>query len=137
MFKSLCFHKGKEYGKDDAAKGYKVVPADGLAFEHGGDDDGEHHEGHAFLYDFELHEGEGAAGDLRPDAVGRYHERVLEEGHAPREQDDGDERPVFDYVHLLQFEVAIPCKGHEYVGADEHEYGEESAGHDVCVGWMC
>ena len=124
MFKSLSFHKGEEDGKDDEAEGYEVVPADGLAFEDGGHDDGEDHQRDALLYDFELHEGEGTTGDLRANAVGGNHEGVLKEGHAPREDNDGNERPVFDDIHLLEFEIAVPCKGHEDIGADKHEHGD-------------
>ena len=124
MFKSLSFHKGEEDGKDDEAEGYEVVPADGLAFEDGGHDDGEHHQRDALLYDLELHEGERTAGDLGADAVGRYHKGIFEEGHAPREDNDAYQRPVLDKVHLLEFEIAVPGKRHKDVGADEHEYGD-------------
>ena len=103
MFKSLGFQEGEEDGKNDEAEAYKVVPADGFPFEDGGHYDGEHEKGDAFLYNLELHEGEGTSGDLRADAVGGNHERVLKESHTPRQQDNGDERPVFDEVHLLEF----------------------------------
>ena len=124
IFKSFSFHESKEDGKDDEAEGYEVVPADGLAFEDGGYNDGEHYERDALLYDLELHEGEGSSGDLGADAVGRNHKGVFEEGHAPREDNNAYQRPVFDEVHLLQFEVAVPSKRHEDVGADEHEYSD-------------
>ena len=131
MFKSLGFHKGEEDGQDDETEAYEVVPADGLPFEDGGHNDREHKKGDALLYNLELHEGERPAGDLRSDAVGRNHEAVFQKRHTPREQDDGDERPVFDEVHLLEFEIAIPGKCHEDIRADEHEYGKKSAGHAV------
>ena len=120
MFKSLGFQEGEEYSQDDAAKGYKVVPADGFPFEDCGHYDGEDKEGDALLYYLELHEGEGTAGDLRADAVGGNHKGVFEEGHSPREDNDAYQRPVLNKIHLLEFKVAVPGKGHEDIGADEH-----------------
>ena len=120
MFKSLSFHKGEEDGKDDEAEGYKVVPADGFPLKDGGHYDSEDKEGDALLYYLELHEGEVTAGDLRADAVCGNHKGVFEEGHSPREDNDAYQRPVLNKIHLLEFKVAVPGKGHEDIGADEH-----------------
>ena len=122
----LFFQEGEEDGEDDEDERYNMVPSDTFALEHRCHDDGEDGEGDGFLDDFELHEREGAAGNLRTEAVGRYHETVFEQRHTPRECDDGDERPVGDEFHLLQLEIAIPCKGHEYVRANQQQDGEYS-----------
>lgn len=125
----LCLHESEEYRQDDESEGHQVVPADGLALEDRGHDDGEDGQRDGFLYNLQLHQREGAAGNLRPDAVGRYHEAVLKEGHAPRQGDDGYQRPVGDELHLLELEVAIPGECHEDVGADEQQYGQQSFRH--------
>lgn len=129
FIKERLFLEGEEDGENDEEEADEVVPLDGLAFENEGDDEGEDDEGDAFLDDLELHEREGAAGDLGTYAVGGDHETVLEQGHAPREEDDGNEGPVGDELHLLKLEVAVPRKCHEDIGAYEHHYGEECFGH--------
>ena len=97
-----------------------MVPAEGLGLEDGDDDDGEHDEGDGFLDDFQLDEVEGSAVDDRADAVGGDHEEILDQGNAPRQQDDEDERPVFGrWDNLRQLELTVPSEGHENVGRDK------------------
>ena len=92
-----------------------MVPLDGLALEQEGDDDGEDGQGDHFLDDLELHQVEGTAVALEADPVRRDREAVFEEGDAPGENDDQNQRPVRGDFHLLQFEMAIPGKRHENV----------------------
>ena len=101
-----------------------MVPSESLRLEDSDDDDGEHRQRNGFLYDFQLNKVEWTSVLHGTDAVGGNHEGVLKEGHAPREDNDGDERPVFDDIHLLEFEIAVPCKGHEDIGAYKHEHGD-------------
>ena len=73
-----------------------------------------------------MHECEGTAVAFEADTVGRDLEAVLEEGNRPREGDDADEWPGCGHMHLLEFEVAIPRKGHEDVGTYKEENGVKS-----------
>ena len=99
-----------------------MVPADGLALEDGGHDDGEDRQRDALGQYLELHQREGAAVDLTAYAVGGYHERVLEECHAPRGENDEYQRPAGVDLQLGELEVAVPGKGHEDVADDEQQY---------------
>ena len=72
-----------------------MVPTESLCLENGDDNDGEHSQGNGFLYDFQLDKVEGTAIGGRANAVGRDHEGILEQGDAPRHQDDQEKRPVF------------------------------------------
>ena len=127
----LFFEESEDDGQDDEKEADEVVPADGLALENGGHDDGEDGEGDALGQDFELHEREGSAVDLAADTVGGYHETVLEKGDAPRGEDDENERPAGVELEFGEFEVAVPGKGHEDIAHDEQEDGCECFWHDA------
>lgn len=103
-----------------------MVPMEGLSAEEDDGEEGEDDERDDLLDDFELHEGEGAAVALEAEAVGGHLGAVLEEGHAPRYEDDADEGPVADDFHFLEFQVAVPSEGHEDVRDDEEQYGVKS-----------
>ena len=116
--KSFGFPEGEDDGQQDEAEADEVVPADGLAFEDGGHDDGEDRQRDALGKDFELHQREGASVDLAADAVGGNHKAVLEEGHAPRGEDDEYQRPISVDFHFCQLQVAVPGEGHKDVADD-------------------
>ena len=116
----ILLFEGKKHGEDDQDKRNDVVPAKSLGLENRDDDDGEHGQWDGFLYDFQLDKIERASVLHRSDAVGGYHEGILEQGNAPRHEDDKKERPVLwtgDY--LEQFELSIPGKCHENIGNDK------------------
>ena len=115
--------KGEKYRQQDKDETDEVVPADGLALEDGGHDDGEYGQRVALGQNLQLHKREGASVDLAADAVGRYHERVLEEGHAPRCEDDEYQRPAGVDLHLGELEVAVSGESHEDIGDNEKQYG--------------
>ena len=105
-----------------------MIPVDGLALEDGGHDEGEYNEGDAFLDDLELHQREGTSIDLRTDTVGGNHEGILEEGNAPRHEDDQDEGPVLDLrMNLLQLQIAVPGKRHERIADSKQHDGTNCA----------
>lgn len=104
-----------------------MVPVEGLALEDQNREQGEDGQGDYFLYYLELDEVEGAAVVHEAYAVGGDLEGILEEGDAPREEDDPDQRPVVDELHLLQLEVSVPCESHEYVGHHQQQYSIESS----------
>ena len=103
-----------------------MVPVEGLALEDQNREQGEDGQGDYFLYYLELDEVEGAAVVHEAYAVGGDLEGILEEGDAPREEDDPDQGPVVDELHLLQLEVSVPCESHEYVGHHQQQDSIES-----------
>lgn len=113
------FQECKEYGENDKSESNDVVPVNWFALEDCRNDKGEDYEGNRLLDDLKLHEGIRTAIDLRTNAVGWYHEGILEQCHAPTEKNDEDQWPVFDrWVHLLELEVSIPGECHEDIGDD-------------------
>ena len=114
--------EGEEDGEDQAGEGCEMVPVEGLSLEDEQDDYREDRKGDHFLDDLELDEVERTAVLGVTDAVGRDGEAVLEEGDAPGEQDDQDERPARRNLHFTEFQMPVPCERHEYVRTDEHKY---------------
>ena len=107
-----------------------MVPLHGLALEKEGDDDGEDGQGDHLLDHLELHQVEGTAVPVEADPVRRDGEAVLEEGDAPREEDDEDERPAGGDLHLLEFEMTVPGECHEDVREHEHDDGPDALLHN-------
>ena len=134
IHKSLIINRGsprlfqeyEEHREDQAGESRQVVPLEGLALEEEVDDDREDGQRDGFLDDLELHQIERAAVARETDAVGGDGEAVLEEGDAPGEQDDQDQRPAGRDLHFLQFEMAVPRERHEDVRADQHQDGPDS-----------
>ena len=125
FFYALCsfslLYKYKVHCEYQQYEGYNVVPRECFALEAEGDDCSEYDDGDCLLNNFQLHKREGAAVNLRADAVGGDEERVFQHCYCPAYQDDEDERGRgADYLHLLQFEVTVPCKGHEGVRDYQH-----------------
>ena len=117
---NFLLFKCKKYGEDNKDERNDMVPTECLGLEHCNNDDGEHDERNGLLDDFQLDEVEGSAIYDRADAVGGDHEEILDQGDAPRQQDNEDERPVFGrWDNFRQFELAVPSEGHENVGRDK------------------
>ena len=95
--------EGEEDGENQAGEGCEMVPVEGLSLEDEQDDYREDRKGDHFLDDLELDEVERTAVLGVTDAVGRDGEAVLEEGDAPGEQDDQDERPARRNLHFTEF----------------------------------
>lgn len=97
-----------------------MVPLEWFTLEAYDCEDREDRECDDLLNDLELHKCEWSAIALESVAVGWYHEDVLEESHSPREEDDSVEWCVFwEYLHLCEFKMTVPSKGHEDVGDDK------------------
>ena len=102
-----------------------MVPVEALATKTYDGEDGEDAEGNDFLYDLELHERVGTTVALKTDAIGRHLKAVFEEGEAPRDEDDDEERCfALQNADILQFEMAIPSENHENVAHNEEHDGE-------------
>ena len=121
---NFLFFEGEKHGKQDENEGNDVVPAESFGLENGDDDDGEHGQGNRFLNDFQLDKVERTSVLHGSDAVGRNHERVFEQGYAPRHEDDQKERPIlWGGDDFEQLELAIPSESHEDIGNDEEKDG--------------
>jgi len=100
-----------------------VVPFERLVFEEEGGEKGKDHQGNDFLQHLEFDQRKGTAVFAEADAVGRYLEKVLEQGNAPADEYNGYQAQVAEPLHFVEFEVAVPGKGHEDVGEDEQSNG--------------
>jgi hypothetical protein len=100
----------QEQGKAEQIPGVKgfAQVADGEA--------GEDNKGNDLLRHLELEAGQSAHG---PIPVGRHHEAILQEGDAPTDQYGFPER------EFLEFQMAVPGKGHEDVGEGEQQDGAD------------
>ena len=96
-----------------------MIPVEGLALETKGHDDGEYYQGDDFLQNLQLNQGEGAAVVQKADAIGGHLTHIFKQGDAPRKKDDRYQGPILAHARLLQLEMPVPGKGHEYVGTDE------------------
>ena len=119
-------HKYEIYSEDEADGGSEMIPVELLALEEHIGDDAEDCEGEYFLYNLELHKGEGATVANETDAVGGYHNAILEEGDAPGRQYYQNERPPVVDVQFRQFQLSVPGEGHEDVGYNQKKYSPES-----------
>lgn len=97
-----------------------------LSFKQQRYDDRKDNERHHLLNDLELYKRERSAVVNIPQPVGRHLTDVFKQGDAPRKENDGHERPVAAHAGLLQFQVAVPGKSHEDVGANQQYDSIES-----------
>lgn len=104
---------------DKQEESHKVIPVQMFVFEKDGHKDGEDCERDHLLDDLELHEAEWPTILRIPDSVGWHHKQILKQGNTPREQDDNNQWPVCTDALALQFEVSIPCEGHDNVAHNE------------------
>ena len=113
-----------------------MVPAEGFIFEEYEGEDYKDGEGDYFLYYFELHEREGATVFFGARSVGGYLQQVFEEGNAPTDQDDDDQRKVFTPLHVFKLEVPVPGECHEGVGEYQEADGDKCF-HVFCMLLSC
>ena len=124
MICSLLLHEYEIHRHYHAHEGGEVVPVQGFASEACYGVDGEDHEGYDLLYNLQLEQGERTSVASETIVVGRNHEAVFHQCQTPRyEYDDVQRCVAVQDVHILQLQVSVPCKGHEYVGHDKEENG--------------
>ena len=92
-----------------------MIPMKRFALEKDGGEHCKNGECDDLLDDFQLQERERSAIAHEANAVGRHLTGIFRQGNEPRKEDDAVERPVRDDFHLLEFQVSIPCEGHENV----------------------
>ena len=72
-----------------------------------------------FLYDLQLHQGEGSAVVDEANAVGGHHETVFDQRDAPAEKNDQRQRQLAEPRNALQLQMAVPRKRHEHVRTNQ------------------
>ena len=97
----VLFEESEDDGKYYKEERHKMIPLKLFATKHEGSDKSEDNERQRLLYDFKLHQREWAAVATETDAVGRHLTGVLRQRYEPREEDNGDERPVAAASGLL------------------------------------
>lgn len=100
---------------DEADESRQMVPMQTLSLEKNIGDEGEDDERYAFLYHFELYQGEGTTIVDETYAVGWHLATVLKESYRPTKNNDSYQRPIAANASLLEFQVTIPCQCHENV----------------------
>ena len=102
-----------------------MIPLKRLALEEYSYHYREYRQRYHFLYYLELHKVEGTSVPVEPYPVRWYLGAVFEKGYAPGEDDDEDQRPSVRDMHLLEFQMSVPGKGHHYVRDDKKKYCPE------------
>ena len=127
---ALLLQEDEVHGGDKAEEGSKVVPLQGLSFEDQYGKDGEDGDGQHLLDNLQLHERKGSAVAFEAHPVAVHLADVFGKCKEPRGKDDDDEgRVVGDDAHRLEFQMAIPGKGHETVADDQQQYGKYNTTH--------
>ncbi|GAA3001859.1 hypothetical protein GCM10019997_16120 [Prevotella corporis] len=117
------FQESKEHGKNQKEKGYKMIPMETLTIEKHDRKDCENQERYDFLDDLQLHQRETATIANVPQAVGRNLTSVFCQSQQPAQQDDDIQGGSIGYhLHLLQFDVSVPCECHENIR--EHQQAD-------------
>ncbi len=109
------FLKNKIHRQHQKHKSYKMIGAEGFVFENQGREKGKDQQRDHFLHYFQLPKRERAAVAVEPDAVGRHLKAILEQRNAPTESNNGRQAPITEKIHILELQVAVPRKGHEYI----------------------
>ena len=94
----------------------------GVLFEKKGDNQGKYRKGNYFLDYLQLHQVEGTAVVDETYAVGGNLGAIFKESQSPTEENDRNQRPSVRNLHLLQFQVPIPCESHEHIRCEQQEY---------------
>ena len=110
-----------------------MIPLERFCMENGYRNCRENRERNRFLDNLQLHQAEWTAVDATANAVGGNHKAVFKEGEPPGGEDDKNQRPVSADVHFFEFEVAVPSKSHENVGAAEKEDCKNTGFHILVI----
>lgn len=90
-----------------------MIPAQGFRFKKYQCKDHKNTDGNDFLDDLELEHIEWAAGSVASYFIGRYHQRIFQQGNAPADEDGGEK------ANMLELEMAIPGNRHKGVGRNQ------------------
>ena len=131
--KISLFQESKENRGDNKQECDNMIPLQCFCVENRDCNCRKDRQGNSFLNDFQLHQAEWTAVDAAANAVGRNHKAVFKEGEPPGSEDDENQRPVGADVHFFKFEVAVPSKSHENVGAAEKEDCKNTGFHILVI----
>lgn len=90
-----------------------MIPAQGFRFEEYQRKDHKDTDRDHFLDDLELEHIEGAAGGIASYFIGWHHQRVLQQGNAPADEDR------WEQANVLELEMSVPGNRHKGVGCNE------------------
>ena len=111
----FLLQKNEENGHDEAEKCCEMVPLERLSLKHDSYHYGEDGKGDHFLNYLQLHEVERSTVFYIANPVCGYLCAVLKECDSPREEDNSDKWPAGRDLHLLKFQMSVPCERHEDV----------------------
>lgn len=111
--------KNEIHRQHQEAETNQMVDRERLAFENEDGDDGEDRERNKLLDDLELPKVERTTIVNVADAVGRHHEGIFDQRDAPAEQNHHRQREFAEPCGVLQSQMTVPSKGHEYVRTDQ------------------
>lgn len=111
-------------------KTHKVVPFQGFIPEKDQSEAGEHQQCDYFLDYFELNQCERTAVFGIAHAVGRHHKAIFQQGDTPTGDYHAHDSGFLKKRQMLEFQVPVPGKSHEDVGANEEENSGETA-HEI------
>ena len=110
-----------------------MIPLERFCVENGDCNCREDRQGNRFLDNLQLHQAEWTAVDAAANAVGGNHKAIFKEGEPPRRENHENQRPVSADVHFFEFEIAVPSKSHENVGAAEKENCKNTGFHILVI----
>lgn len=119
------FTEDKINCQDEEAETYPMVPTKRFGFEQQGGENHKYYQGDYLLQHFEFNQGKWTSVSFETKAVGRHLEKILKQGNAPADEDNGQQPQVLKPLHFVKFEVAIPGKSHEDVRQNKEADGVE------------
>lgn len=90
-----------------------MIPAQGFRFEEYQGKDHKNTDGDYLLDDLELEHIKRPSGGIASYFIRRHHQRVLQQGNAPADEDGGDE------ANVLELEMPVPSNRHKGVGGNQ------------------
>lgn len=122
-FELRLFEEGEKYRHNQTSESSEMVPVKSLTLEKQDREKGENGKSYHLLDYLQLKKGERASVACEAQTVRRHLEAVFEKGHPPRKEYYTYQRPGRYHLHLLQFEMAIPCECHKDVRNDQQKNG--------------
>ena len=106
-----------------------MIPMQALALKEEGHNDRKYSQRNHFLNNLQLYERKRTSVDVGAQPVCRYLKAIFEECYTPGEKDYEYQRPAIGYMHILEFEMTVPCEGHADIGTYQKQYCPETLYH--------
>lgn len=89
-------------------------------------------QGNYLSHHFQLKQIERSAVFIKSYSICRYHAAIFEKSYSPRQKNHAYQRPVADYLRLLELQMAVPGKSHKYIGYyEEQDSYDSKLQHDI------